>query len=437
MNYAKLRAFSESAIPRRAISYIKDQVSMLPWGIRVKGGKEPNGRQKKEIAMLVNMLNNPNPNDSWRTFIEQFCEDMLVVGCGAAEKRKWEGNPDQPAVFYPVDGASIEIYVDWDGNPDSPRYAQRDRNGNVVNFTPNELMYVRMNPRTNSPFGLSPLEAAAQNIEYLLAAMSLAGRNASLATPDRALDLGEEVTPEQVRQYRIYWQDEVVGKGVMPIIGGTKGAKSIPLSATSDEELFLKWQSFLIVQIGNAFGIDPQKFGALVGVTRATGDILDDATDESAIRPLAHTIEAAINREILHWLGYDEYEFFFQWTGSFQDRKALAAINQVYVQMNVITLDEARAEIGLPPLPDGKGAMTLAEHLALYGGNNHMLGPDAEKDASVDTGTYTPRDSKNHQDPTQNPNALNQENRAGQTSKVQTRKDKPMNQARDPMKIEL
>lgn len=403
---------------------------MLDWEVNLKSGKQPNERQKREIEIIKNVLRNPNEYDSWRTFIEQLAEDILVVGVGVAEKRKWD-NPDNPLVMYPVDGASIEIYTDWDGNPKSKRYSQRDRYGNKVDFVQEDLLFIRSSPRTNTPFGLSPLEVAAQDIEYFLAAKSYAGRAASLASPNRALDLGEEVTQDQIRQYRIYWNDEVMGKSQMPIIGGTKGAQSIQLSVTDDNGLFLKWQSFLIIQIANAFGIDPTKFGALVGVTHANADVLDDATDESAIRPLGHTFEAVINNEIFPYMGFGDYSFRFLWTSSFQDRKSLAAIHQVYLQMNTLMLDEVRQEIGKPPLPDGKGAMTLAEHLALYGGANKLIGPEANEDAGLPPGGATP------QDPTQNSNALNQTNRAGQTSKIQTRSNKPMNQSKDPMKVGL
>lgn len=444
-NFSKLRAMSESAIPRRAISYIKDQVSMLDWEIRLKNGKQPNDRQKQEIARIKQILCNPNPQDTWRGFIEQVVEDMLVMGAGAIEMRAWDSNPDQPMVMYPVDAASIEVFMDWDGSPNTPRYAQRDARGDYITFTPRELLYVRMNKRTSTPFGLGPLEVAIDNVDALLAAGAYAKRTASTAYPDRALDLGEEVTDDHVRMYRMYWNDEIEGRGKMPIIGGTKNAKSIQLAAADDNGLFLKWQSFLIVQIANAFGIDPMKFGALIGVTHASADVLDDSTDESAIRPLGHTLEATINSEILHPLGFDDYEFYYLWTSSNEDRKSLAAIHQVYLQMNTLMIDEVRSELGKPPLPEGKGRMTMAEHLAIYGGNNHVLGPDVDPDAGPgkfgDNGNLGPtqlnNNAKNAQDPTQNPNAANQTNRSGQSAKITTRGNKPMNQGRDNMKIQL
>ena len=65
----------------------------------------------------------PNPEDSFRSMIEQVLEDVLVGGFGAIEL-DLTGDPARPLVLWPVDGASIRIRTDWDGNPTSPHYVQ-------------------------------------------------------------------------------------------------------------------------------------------------------------------------------------------------------------------------------------------------------------------------------------------------------------------------
>jgi HK97 family phage portal protein len=415
INFARLRAFSESPIPRRAIDYIKNQVSMLDWDVVVKGGKRPNGRQKKGIAKVCAILEAPNSHESWRTFIEQIVEDCLVVGYAAVEKRRWETNPDKPLVLYPFDAASLHIYTDWDGSPNKPRFAQVDKYGNTINFTDDQLMYIRYNPRTSTPWGLSPLEVAAQTIDYLLQAQAYAGRMASNATPRKLIDFGEDVDEQQIKEIRLWWRNEVEGRGHTPIIGGSKGAQSIELGATNDEGLFLKWQQFLINQIANAFGLDSQKFGAVLA-SRATGDILDDASDEGAIRPLAHSIAAAINREIIQALGFKDLEFRFRWTANYKDRKSLAAIHQIYATQDILTIDEIRAELGYPPLPDDKGKYTLAEYRAIYAVSN--------TNSTVLPAGVVSDEENDGMNPGYN------------TPKIQTNDEKPMNQTADPMRVE-
>jgi hypothetical protein len=63
----------------------------------------------------------PNESDSFRTFIEQVIEDVLVGGFGAAEVEV-TGDSAAPVRLYPVDGATIHINSHWNGDPNQPRY---------------------------------------------------------------------------------------------------------------------------------------------------------------------------------------------------------------------------------------------------------------------------------------------------------------------------
>lgn len=438
MNFVKLRTFSESPIPRRAIDYIKNQISMLDWHIASKDGVELTERQRKDVERIIAILSRPNKQESWRTFIEQIVEDMLVLGYASIEKREWKGNKAKPFVLFPFDGSSLNFYADWDGSANNPRYAQIDPYGRTVNFTRDQVMYIRFNPRTSTPWGLGPLEVAAQTIDYLLSVQAYAGRAASATTARKLLDLGESIDPLQLDEVRQWWRSEVEGRGHTPIIGGSKGAQSIELGAANDEALFLKWQSFLINQIANAFGLDSQKFNAVLA-SRATGDILDDSTDEGSIRPLAHTIAAAINCDIIEALGITDLTFEFRWTVNFKDRKSLAAIHQIYLTQDIMTIDEARKEIGLSPLPDGKGQYTLAEYRAIYAVMNQGQGApsgvleDEENQGMIPT-TGLPPQKGTVQQPTDQNDQQSQNQNA--TPAIQTRDKKPMNKTADPLKVE-
>lgn len=440
MNFVKLRTFSESPIPRRAIDFIKNQISMLDYHISTKDGKEMNPRQKKDAERIMAVLSRPNSNESWRTFIEQVVEDMLVIGYATVEKREWKSNAKKPLVLFPFDGASLNLYADWDGSPTKPRYAQIDPYGQTVNFTKDQLMYIRFNPRTSTPWGLSPLEVAAQTVDYLLNAQAYAGRAASATTARKLLDLGESIDPMQLDEVRQWWRSEVEGRGHTPIIGGSKGAQSIELGAANDEALFLKWQGFLINQIANAFGLDSQKFGAVLA-SRATGDILDDSTDEGAIRPLAHSIAAAINGDIVEALGITDLIFEFRWTANYKDRKSLSAIHQIYLTQEVMMIDEVRKEIGLAPLPEGKGKYTLSEYRAIYGTMNQSVGTpsgvmkDMTEDGMTPTTGLQPQKGEDTSSAPSDPSKAQSSNPKS-TPAAETRDKKAVNKTANPQKID-
>lgn len=392
LSYTQLRNFSESAVPRRAINYIRDTVARLDWELAVLPGKKLTREQQKNLAAVRSILRSPNADDNWMSLIGQIVEDMLVVGWSVVEIQEYAGHPDHPYLLYPIDSASMQVYLDWGGNPNQRRYAQFDLHGNRIDFKPDELLVFKMTPRSNTPFGLAPLEAAVQQIQYLLDAQVYAGRTASNATPKKAMFLGQTVSEEQIRDLRRYFRDEIEGSSHLPLLGGTDTLQSVDLGVAGDQALFLHWQQFLIAMIAATFGLDVMKFNAIVCINRSTGDTLDDVSDESAIRPMAYSIEHVINHRLLAYFGLqDIVRFRYLFTTSFSDRKSLAVIHQLYAQMDAITINEIRREIGWPDLEDdpktghSKGEYTLSEYRAIYGGNVTLA--DA---VGVDDDTGTP-----------------------------------------------
>lgn len=412
INHQMLRNFSENAVVRRAIDYIRNQVCRLAWDFEtVLIDKKLTAEQKRKVELMRNCLMNPNPNDDWMSWIGQKIEDILVIGQAYTENKPFDGHEkDHPYLWYPVDAASVQIYLDWDGDPRKSRYAQFDLKGKRIDLKTTELFEIVHNKRSNTPFGLSPVEVSVHQIQYLLEAQNYAGKTASNATPKKLLDLGSDASESQVQSFRRYFKDEIEGRSHLPIIGGTENPKSIELGHTGDQALFLQWQAFLIGIIASSFNLDAMKFNLVVGINRSTGDTLDDVSDEGAIRPMAQQIEYFINRHIVPLFGLDGVvKFRFQYTTSFQDRKSLGVIHQIYLQAETMTINEARREIGLTPLPYSdligmsKGDLTLSEYRAIFGGTVTMqdsVGIDN------DTGTENPireeMESKIVQDPNNN-----------------------------------
>jgi HK97 family phage portal protein len=373
INTQKLRQFSETAVVRHAIDYIRNQVSKLDWDINPMPGKKFTAAQKRQVEIAKNVLRTPNVDDNFMTFLGQLIEDMLVIGAGTFEIKQWNGNADNPVLLYPVDSASIQIYLDWNGSPSQKRYAQEDLQGRRVDFTPQEMMMLKFTPRTNTPFGIGPVESAYQQIQYLLDAQAFAGKTASSSTPKKLIFLGQEITDPQLKEFRAYWQSEVEGRSNTPIIGGTDDVKSIELGASNDSSLYLQWQAFLVTVIANAFGLDAMKFGATMSMGRGAGETMDSMSDEGAIRPMAHSIEHYMT-QLLGLFELDGVaEFKFMFITSMDDRKSIGAIHQLYGQLDVMTINEIRHEMGLPDLEideetgKSKGDCTVSEYRSKFG----------------------------------------------------------------------
>jgi hypothetical protein len=369
INAVQLRQFSKIPAVRRAVTYVTNAIAALDWDIVPEDGRKLTAAQKRKVAQLKNVFKRPNAEDGWNAFVTQLIVDLLVIGHFACEVRSWDGNPDRPFLLFPIDAASLQLYAEWDGSDGTSRYAQWSPHGTAVNFKNTEMFFMRYLPTTDTPWSASPTEVAANHVQYLLDAESYASRTASNATPKRGLFLGGDLQESQVREFREYFKNEIMGRGNMPIIGGVTDAKGIDLGVSGDEALYLGWQDKLVSIIAMAFSLDHTKFNlsGAAGVTRSSGEMLNDVSTDSAIRPMALHLQDSITTYFCHYFGLGGIaQFKFIFNATFTDRKALAVISQINLQADRVTIDESRADEGLPPLPDGMGAMTLSVYRAKY-----------------------------------------------------------------------
>ena len=91
-----------------------------------------------------------------------------------------------------------------------------------------ELCYIRLNPRTHTPFGLGRLEVAFETINEFLGAHRYAARLASNSVVQYALWL-QDLGPAQHERLIRWWQDEIEGTGRVPILSVGIEARSAAL----------------------------------------------------------------------------------------------------------------------------------------------------------------------------------------------------------------
>ena len=352
---ANLRKFAETPIARRAINVVKDRIASMDWQIRVRRGYA--GVAIEDAAERMNILRRcleePNANDSFRVLWEQVLEDLLVGGFGAVEM-ELTGDAVQPFNLYPVDGATIQIDTNWNGDADSPRYAQATGRLGVQNLVPlldDELMYLRLNPRTHTPFGLGRLEVAFETVNQFLSAHRYAGRLASNSVVQYALWLNE-ATPEQHDRLIRWWQDEIEGTGKVPLLSCEQKPEVLRFAGGTDADLRLHWQEFLIIMVANAFELPPMLLGLQKDVNRSTASEMADEAFQSAVVPVAKLLAEHITRDLFaKKLGWREFEFCFNDLESRNEIEELT-IQTELLKAGVVTIAEIRQQRGLAPLPE-------------------------------------------------------------------------------------
>ena len=354
---ANLRRFAETPVVRRAINVIKDRIAAMDWQVRLRRGcaGEDTVAVANRISALRRILEEPNEVDSFRTLIEQVIEDALTGGYGSIEMQSTR-DPERPAMLWPVDGASIRINPRWDGQCDSPRYAQvaagqMDAAG--IELRDNQLIYVRMNPRSFTPFGLGPLEVAFESVNQFLSAHRFAGKLAANSVAQYAIWLNE-ATPAQHDRLIRWWQDEVEGTGRVPVLSTAQKPEVLRFAQGTDADLRLGWQEFLIRMVANAFGLPPLLLGLESDVNRSTAVELADEAFRGAILPLAQLLAGHITRDLFaKCIGWREFEFVFNDLNA-RDEATELAVQVQLLQAGVLTVDEVRAIRGLAPLAESK-----------------------------------------------------------------------------------
>jgi hypothetical protein len=359
-----LRYFARTPYARAAINAIKNPIAMLEWEVGPIRGVDLTPELERQIEVAKRCLDAPNNDDSFRTLAEQVLEDILH-GAGAIEMQL-SGDAIRPLWLYPTDGLSIQIYPAWSGDRNEARYAQSTGYGayqgvgDTIQLRNDELIYIRPNPTTASPFGLGPLEVAFTSISRQLGVGEFAGNVATNARPGIMLDMGEGAATEVVAAFRAYWTNEIEGQGKVPIVS-TKGGKVERLYPDGDTALYLEYQEFLKTEIAVAFGLSPMNLGVERDVNRNTAETSAHRDQAGAIVPMAKLLTSHLTRDAIQGLlGFSQLEVRFPELDA-EDEGDLSETYARDYQNNAVTANEYRARRGLPKLKSPFGDLLKCE----------------------------------------------------------------------------
>src|SRR5207248_1001490 len=165
---------------------------------------------------------------------------------------------------------------EWDGTPDAIRYVQVPAYSSQlsspllqpgliplpspfskgIELRDEDLIYIRLNPRTHTPFGLGRLEVAFETINAFLGAHRYSSRLASNSVVKFALWI-QQMPPAQHERLIRWWQDEIEGPGRVPLLSVESKPEVLRFGAGNDSDLRLHWEEFLLRIIANAFDLPP------------------------------------------------------------------------------------------------------------------------------------------------------------------------------------
>lgn len=362
-----LRRFSETPIPRRAVNLVKNALLGLRWRVTIdeENYDDEDRELLKKVKIAEDCLKKPNLQDSYRTLFEAVIEDFLMGGYGCIEPQL---TPDyrRPVKMWAVDGSTIRIYADWaESTPDRPHYAQltglKGERG-IISFLDDELVYIRDNVRSSTPFGLGKMEVCFLTINAFLGAQDMSSRAAADQIHKTWLWWTTNLPPGQFETIQRHIQNEAEGQAKVSLSTGMPKPEVIEVNPVTPDDLLMEWQTLLIRIIAAGFDLSPMSLGLERDVNRSTAAVMSEQDFNSAIVPAARKLEESITRFILHrTLGWNELKF--EYIGLDDPDEIIQAqlVGKLYIA-NSITPDEIRERMQIgAPLPGGWGKLTSAQ----------------------------------------------------------------------------
>lgn len=354
----------------RCVAVISESVAMLPIVLYEVSGEA----MRKLTALdhpLVSVLNSaPDSRMTRYTFLQAIVRSMLLRGNGFAHIERKRGAVS--LIFLHPD--SVEM-VKKKGDNGQPYLVYKVKGFDRLLDASEVLHFINLSD--NGLVGESVLEHARRSL-------NIAGNAEGQAEnyyngdgmPSGILSIASRMTAEQKEANYKAWKDRMTNNpgGVMILEGTTQSYTPINISA-ADRQL-LEVRSFSVQDICRFFGCSPVKAFDLTHSSYSTVEALQLEFLTDTLQPMLTNIEMELHRKLFYGADAAKYAIKFN-TGELlrADKSSQAQYFSQLVQLGLMTPNEARIELNLPPMKGGnalymQGAMMPVEQIINNNKNN-------------------------------------------------------------------
>jgi len=350
----------------------KDQLLRLPWTIQIKN--KPRGKSAA-VDEVRKFFRRPDGKLSYSQWSRKLLDDLFVIDAPTLYiDRMMSGKVRNVEV---LQGSTIFPLIDDMGRrPDStytidekgivyeqrqPAFQQIIYGLPAVDLSEDELIYAHMRPRPELPmYGFSPVEQimieATEAIRKTFYQLEF-WRSGSM--PELIVTVPDTWTPRQIAMFQAHFDALMSGqlalKSKVRFLPG--GMKPFDIKNASGESLWSQRDEMLIRLACYAFSVSPTPF--IQQSNRATANNAQQTAQEEGLYPLMSWWKDDIMDVIIQdKLGFEDIEFVYLPRPEV-DLTKQSQIHKEKVQTGEMTLDEARAESGEEPYPDGLGSVPL------------------------------------------------------------------------------
>jgi Inorganic Pyrophosphatase len=343
----------------------QDQLLRIPWTIQRKDKPRASSVAVDEMKKF---FKRPDGKLSYSQWTRKLTDDLLVLDAPSIYfARDRRGRPLHAEV---LDGATIFPLIDDAGRrPDSiveltadgmqylrrqPAFQQIIYGLPMIDLDESELMYVPMRPRADMPmFGYPGTEQilveASEAVTKTFYQLNF-WREGTI--PDLIVTVPKEWSPRQIAMYQAHFDALLSGninlKSKVRFLPGD--SKPFDIKNSSGESLWSQRDETLVRLACYAYSVSPAPFIKMLN--RSTAQNAQQMAEEEGLWPLMSYWKDDIIDPIIERFGYEDIEFTFLPKPE-PDQEKAAKIHDMKIKNGEYSINEARGEDGLEPVPGG------------------------------------------------------------------------------------
>lgn len=314
------------------------------------------------VDPALSLLHTPNPFQSGLEFF--YAVYLYESACGNAFcEVVATGDAERPFQLLPLQSQWVSLLMNDD--PEIPSLVKGYKYGRgqeQIEFAHDEVIHFKRAPSLFNPYwGASPLQGVLAESDLLeMATLNELANWQNGCSVNLAYEVSPDATEQQIKQLRSQFEGRHQGPGKSGrLFIGPGKLSSIDLKAREME--YREGQRYYSQMILSAFRV-PESKVRLNDANLGSARTADVEFLSEAVRPMLVKMAETLTEEILYKrLGYERGSVWFAYDDIVpRDIAGLQAAAVGNVQNGIWTPDEARAEMGYGPLPNGEGAKLRA-----------------------------------------------------------------------------
>jgi len=345
---------------------VADCVKVKPLIVPIDRSKDMNSSMDSRRKEIMAFLSNPNQNkESFREIREKCIRDLLVFGRSSIEKVN--DKKGKLSEIYSVYSPDIRINADGHGNlPAENAYAiipqaSLKTPSETKYFDINEMIFIILQPTSGTVYGMKPLDSLANAVaaDIMRATYNM---NFFLNNGEVSGILGMTgMSKTDLKRFREYWNANFKGfKQAHKIAAVNVPVNWVSTAVLNRDMQFQEYGEEIRTKIFAAYNMQPVVMGI---IDKSTGKLNTheqiELYKDGALRPILEKEAYHYTEEIINkGLGIKDLELIFSGI-DLAERSKQSEIDIQNVTTGIITINEARANLGLSPVPWGITPISL------------------------------------------------------------------------------